>query len=98
MGAYLVAIHGHVHSATAGSNSSITTVVAQIFTFLFKLSDILDAGAIGDISSISENMDSDALAAVIVSTVHQRKQLISARMHTSVTQEADEVERSSAHP
>lgn len=95
---YLITIHGHVHSPTARRNSSIAPVVSQILAFLLELSHVLDAGAIGNISPIRKNMDSDSLAAVIRSTIHQSEQLVRPRMHTSIAQKPNEVKRSSVRP
>ena len=87
-----VTVHSYLHSAAAGGDFCVEGAVVQRSKKFLKGEDVIESGRLADVSSVEENMNTDALYAVSLCVSNHRFEVVDMGMDVAVRKETDEME------
>ena len=88
-----VSVHGDLHTAAAGGDTSVEIGVVQSGEECLEGTDILQCGGGINVTAVQQNVDADGLDAIFLCLLDHCSQMIDVRVDVTVGEQTDEVQR-----
>ena len=89
----LVAVHGDLHTAAAGSDAYIKGSILQLGNGVLQLIHIFQGGSSGNVTAVQQDMYPDLADAFSLGFLQHGQQVADVAVYVAVAQQADKVQR-----